>query len=131
MPTDYGTNNIIADGSAMLYINNTQIPTLDFRVEDGAVGYLSELDYEPITASTHDLQQEFMNIQNYYPSDKYYSPAHVSDILRKLIKDVEMCKSKCGINIESDDEISDDNQALDQFLGEFMQQGGDINKGSL
>lgn len=131
MPTDYGTNNTTADGSAMLHINSAQIPMLGSRIEEGAVGYLSELDYEPITASIHDLQQEFMNIKNYYPSDKYYSPAHVSDILRKLINDVEMCKSKCGINIESDDEISDDNQALDQFLGEFMQQGGDINKRSL
>lgn len=127
MPTDYDTNNIIADGSAMLYIKNTQIPTLDFRVEDGAVGYLSELDYEPISASIHDLQQEYMSIKGYYSADDY-SPAH---ILRKLIEDVEMCKRKCGIDIEIDDEISDDNQALDQFLGEFIQQGGDINKGSL
>lgn len=127
MPTDYDTNNIIADGSAMLYINNTQIPTLGFRVEDGAVGYLSELDYEPISASIHDLQQEYMSIKDYYSADDY-SPTH---ILRKLIEDVEMCKRKCGINIEIDDEISDDNQALDQFLGEFIQQGGDINKGSL
>lgn len=127
MPTDYGTNNIIADGSATLYINNTQTSTLDSRVEDGAVGYLSELDYESISASIHDLQQEYMSIKDYY-SAEYYSPTH---ILRKLIEDVEMCKRKCGINIEIDDEISDDNQALDQFLGEFMQQGGDINKGSL
>jgi hypothetical protein len=95
MPTDYDTNNL----------------TINF--EDSAIGYLKELDCEPV----------FTNI-----SADYYSPTH---ILRKLIEDVEMCKRKCGINIEIDDEISDDNQALDQFLGEFIQQGGDINKGSL
>ena len=104
MPTDYDTNNL----------------TINF--EDSAIGYLKELDYEPVFTNISTLQQEYMSIKGYCSAD-VYSPTH---ILRKLIEDVEMCKRKCGINIEIDDEISDDNQALDQFLGEFIQQGGDI-----